>query len=360
VRMLTHIVRTKQRSRGGALLRALAVLAAVAWAPWPAVASDGASSPDATLRFVSARDHIEGSFVTPEAVFADDDRIYLASAQGLFVLARDRDADFPLLETIQLPIALTAVRGDRQNIYVTSRDGNLRVYRKTMPLTLVRTVPFGRPLSTVWVVGDRLYIGESNALGADRRHVYVNELNEGDVGLEVNKATFAPTRTYDGPFEPLSTVVFDRRTGERLSAIPNPPDLFGRNDPPRIYADDEILALTSQGGGVNLYDPRSFAPLLPSPIEPFANNVVRKGRWLIIGNESGLVDARDLRALPDLVGSTVNLPLLTGHTRIEDIEIRALWADRRDNLIFCGSSWGNDLTRGPTLPSFFVLELASG
>jgi hypothetical protein len=48
---------------------------------------------------------------------------------------------------------------------------------------------------------------------------------------------------------------------------------------------------------------------------------------------------------------------MAGHTGIEDIEIRALWKDNVDDLVFAGSSWGNDQSRGPTLPSFFVLEL---
>jgi hypothetical protein len=57
--------------------------------------------------------------------------------------------------------------------------------------------------------------------------------------------------------------------------------------------------------------------------------------------------------------ASLNLRQVTGHTGIEDIEIRALWADHLDTLIFAGSSWGNDQSRGPLLPSFFVLETVS-
>ena len=55
--------------------------------------------------------------------------------------------------------------------------------------------------------------------------------------------------------------------------------------------------------------------------------------------------------------SAVDLRALTGHTRPEDIEIRAHWTDRYDKLIFAGSSWGNDTSRSDSLPSFFVLRL---
>jgi len=41
---------------------------------------------------------------------------------------------------------------------------------------------------------------------------------------------------------------------------------------------------------------------------------------------------------------------------IEDIEIRALWTDNVDNLVFAGSTWGNDQSRSPSLPAFFVLD----
>ena len=61
-------------------------------------------------------------------------------------------------------------------------------------------------------------------------------------------------------------------------------------------------------------------------------------------NQNHLVQRLDLRAL-------------TGHTGSEDIEIRSLWADGFDDLVFAASSWGNDASRGPTLPAFFVLRL---
>jgi hypothetical protein len=89
-----------------------------------------------------------------------------------------------------------------------------------------------------------------------------------------------------------------------------------------------------------------------------ANCVERSGKTLVVGTESGRVDLFDLGQNPSPHLDGVNLRTLTGHTGAEDIEIRALWMDNRDNLIFAASSWGNDQSRGPTLPSFFVLELS--
>jgi hypothetical protein len=40
--------------------------------------------------------------------------------------------------------------------------------------------------------------------------------------------------------------------------------------------------------------------------------------------------------------------------------VRALWFDEVDGLLFAGSSWGNEQSRSPTLPAFFVLQLATG
>ena len=316
-----------------------------------------------TVQLVSARDQIEGSFTTPQSVYADRDRIYLASFQGkLFVLARDQAANFPVIEVVQDTTApLTAVRGDSRNLYVTSSDGNLRVYRKENPLVLTATVPLsGFGLSSVALEGNNLYVSRGQAiLAVDKNHVYVSEFNPGDVALEIGKKTFAPTLTYGETFEHNTTVVFDRRTGNRILGITNPPALGGRLGGVALYADRDILVQTTPGCcglGIFIYDPDTLT--LDQVIgRHFTNTVTRSDSWLIAGNEGGQVDVFDLAQNPSPLISTVDLRLLTGHTGIEDIEIRALWKDNVDNLIFAGSSWGNDQSRGPTLPAFFVLEL---
>lgn len=312
------------------------------------------------IRLVSARDHIEGSIVRDQAIYADRHHIYLATFQGkLFVLARDRAANFPVIQVIQDTSApLTAVRGDHRHVYVVSSDGDLRVYRKGDALRLVKTVSvsaFG--LSALALSGGRLYIGNGQArVAANDRFVYLSALNRSDSGEEVLKGTFATDLSYGLIFKPETTEVYDRVSGLHVADITNPTTSVN------LYADGKILALTTPGccgRSVNIYDSRTF--LLEETIpQPSVNTVVRRGRWLIGGREYGVVDLFDLGQNPSPLVSSVDLRQLTGHTGSEDIEIRALWADRHDNLIFAGSSWGNDQSRSPTLPSFFVLELLRG
>ncbi len=71
-----------------------ALLTMVAWS------TPRAESP-VSVRLVSARSRLDGSLVSSQAVYADRERIYLASSQGkLFVLSRQRATDFPLLQVI--------------------------------------------------------------------------------------------------------------------------------------------------------------------------------------------------------------------------------------------------------------------
>jgi hypothetical protein len=318
------------------------------------------------IQLISARDHIEGSFLGSQAVYADKDRIYLASFQGkLFVLARDRSADFPLIEVVQdTTFPLTAVRGDSKNLYVISNDGTLRVYRKEHPLLLTDTISLsGFGLSSLALDGKNLYVSRGQAaLAVDNDNVYLSELNEGDIGLEIAKRTLTSGLTYGETFEQSTTVVFDRKSGNRVSGITNPSDLFGRPGAVSVYVDQKTLIQTIAGccgPGILIYDPQTFNLEQTIP-RLFTNTVVRSDRWLIAGNEGGQVDVFDIQQNPSPIVSSVDLRQLTGHTGSEDIEIRALWKDNLDNLIFAGSSWGNDQSRGPSLPSFFVLEVVKG
>jgi hypothetical protein len=318
-----------------------------------------------TVQLVSARDRIEGSMLGPQAVYADADRIYLASFQGkLFVLARDRPADFPLLEVVQDTIfPLTAVRGDQCNLYVSSADGMLRVYRKEHPLALTAEIllsDYG--LSSLALVGEKIYVAKGQAhLAVDEDFVYLTAMNEGDTALELTKETLAPGMTYGHTFEPNTAVIFDRSSGRRVFGLPAPFDIFGQPTQGATYVDEAILAQTTPGccgSGIFIFDSQALAL---SQIIPrlYTNTVVRRGQWLVAGNEGGQIDIFDLDQTPSLLPSSAYLRSLTGHTDGEDIEIRALWMDRVDNFLFAGSSWGNDPSRSPTLPSFFVLELTT-
>jgi len=319
-----------------------------------------------TIQLINQRDHIEGSFLGNQAVYADRDRIYLASFQGkLFVLARDRSANFPLLEIVQDTTSpLKAVRGDSKNLYVTSLDGNLRVYRKKNKLLLIDTIrlsDFG--LGSVALEGKNPYVSRSQGeLVVDGAHVYLSAVNEGDIGLKLGKKTFRPGLQYGQSFERNTTVIFDRLSGNRVSGITNPSDLSGRLASVQLYVDERILVQTTPGccgPGIFIYDPVTFH-LDQIIARQFTNTVTRSGPWLIAGSEAGKVDVFDLRQNPSPLLSSIDLRQLTGHTGFEDIEIRALWKDDLDNLIFAGSSWGNAASRTPSLPSFFVLELVQG
>ena len=78
---------------------------------------------------------------------------------------------------------------------------------------------------------------------------------------------------------------------------------------------------------------------------------------LAAGSEAGGVNLYAFNKNGYELVNSVDLPALTGFSGPEDIEIRAMWADGLDSLVFAGSSWGNDRSRGPQLPSFFVLEI---
>jgi hypothetical protein len=326
---------------------------------------DAVSAGPPNLRLVSARDHLEGSFTTGKMLHADANRIYLASFEGdLFVLARDRASNFPLLQVIHHPVHafLSGVTGDDDNVYVTSFDGRLRVYRKTTPLQLVRTVEVASfQLGGAEVVGTDLYVSRgTHAWTADLDHVFVSALNPGDAVLGFRRPTLSPTLTYGEAFVPQQTVVYDRLTAQPVFSIPDPLDIFGRLASPLLFVDQQYLFRTLPGCCgklVEMFDAHTFKRIQDIDRQA-ANTVVRRGRWLIIGDEFGTVSLWDVGVNPAVHIKTIDLRHDTGHTGSEDIEIRALWSDPHDNLVFAASSGGNASSKGPTLPTFFVLELA--
>ncbi|MEX2147519.1 MAG: Calx-beta domain-containing protein [Candidatus Rokuibacteriota bacterium] len=317
---------------------------------------------------MSARAGIEGAVLLPQTVYADASNIYISTsgvpAGGrLYVLRRDRAADFPVVEQLDFEVALGAVRGDATHLYVAGRDGVLYIYRKTSPLSLVTSIPIADlQLVGLDVVDNRIYVAVGQAhVAADAGHVYVSSLAASDAVLEIVKGTWTRGVSYDG-FEPDVTVVFDRLTGARLTAIPNPADSTGDRGISAVYADREIVAQMRPGCcglGVSLFDPATigFDQRLASRN---SNSLARRGRWLVVGTEAGSVEVWDIGRRPAPVVARVDLRALTGHTGIEDIEVRALWFDEVDNLLFAGSSWGNDQSRSSALPAFFVLQLDTG
>ncbi len=298
---------------------------------------------------------LPGSFVSSESIYADAERVFAASYQGdLFILERDRQAEYPLLETIHLGAQLTAVRGDEDNVYVAGADGNLYRFLKTWPVRLVQVTPLSYyGLNGVNVVGQDLYVAKGQAaMTASAARLFVSQLNPGDIGLDLTSM-----RTYAEEFVPSSILVFDRRTLQSVGVIPNPGGAFVN-----INAAQGFLYLTNPGccgPGINVYDASTLKPV--QFLNRTANTVAalkRRGMSLLAaGTEPGAVDLYAFNKNGYELVNSVDLPAVTGFLGQEDIEIRALWADGLDNIVFAGSSWGNDRSRGPELPSFFVLEI---
>jgi hypothetical protein len=305
---------------------------------------------------VSVRDHIPGSF-GHRNIWADRDRIYLGSAQGsLFVLARDRAADFPIVQTIDIGVPISGVRGDAERLYVTAVDGQLRVYAKGSSLSLVTTRAYSTYLGSLEVFQDKLYLGVAGELAVDSDRLYLAQLNEGEVALEVDKGTLEVTRTYGQTFVQGRTVVYDRLTGAAGATIPYPPVQLGPPGQPTLYPNGNRLIETVPGCcglGITILQAPEFVESEFIP-EPNTNVIVAVQHGFWSGMETGEIGYFDSQ---NHLVQKLNLRTLTGHTGSEDIEIRALWADGFDDLVFAASSWGNDASRGPTLPAFFVLRL---
>ena len=299
---------------------------------------------------------LPGSFVTPQSVHADSERIYLCSYQGdLFILERDRQSGFPLIQTIALGAPLVAVRGDKDKLYVASRNGNLYVFNKTWPAQLSRAIPISTyGLSSLELAGKEVYVAKGQgALTVTDSSLYLSEFNPGDFAVEVGSL-----RSYgESPFVTGATIVFDRQTQRILGTIANPGQNFFN-----IHAGEEFLFLTSPGccsAGIYVYDAVNLRAIqvLSRPTNTVAS-VKRRGIPLAVGaSEGGAVDLYAFDKAGYQFIDSVDLPAATGFTRPEDIEIRALWIDGIDNLVFAASSWGNDRSRAAILPSLFVLEI---
>jgi hypothetical protein len=298
---------------------------------------------------------LPGSFVSSQAIYADNERIFAGSYQGdLFVLERDRESNFPWIETITLGASITAVRGDEDNVYVTSRNGSFYVFAKSWPLQLTQSVPLSDyGLAAMDVVGSSVYVAKGQgSMTASKNRLYLSGLNPGDVGLDL-----ATMRSFADQYQVATTLVFDRQTLLPLGSIPN----FD-SGAMRIGVWQDFVYLTKPGCcgvGIDVYDALSLKRV--QFINRTTNTVAgtkRKGVPLLIGgSETGAVDLYTLGASGYELINTADLRSLTGFGGGEDIEIRSVWVDALDNLVFAGSSWGNDRSRSPDLPSLFVLEI---
>jgi hypothetical protein len=182
--------------------------------------------------------------------------------------------------------------------------------------------------------------------------IYLAELNAGDSVIELPSL-----RTYGENFAPGSLLQFNRQTQQFVGAIPHPgqPGVVVNNWQNYVFVTNPGCC----GSGIGVYDgsTESAVQFITRTTNTVAGTT-RKGMTLLVGgSEAGSVDLYMRSQDTYTLVSSANLPLQTGFMHPEDIEIRALWVDGLDNLIFAASSWGNDRTRGPNLPSFFIMEI---
>lgn len=320
-----------------------------------------APNPQPKLKLVSARDNISGSFVTSQSVYATKNNIYLASSQGtLFVLKRSKTENFPVVESVNIGSPLTSVRGYGTKLFVASADGYLRQYSTTNPLTLVKSVQLSTyGLGAIAITNNTVYVARgSGSLAVDGSNVYLAELNEGDVAMELN-GQLAITKTYGQTFEPDVTVVYNRTSGNRVGTVANPTTVLNTTGFPSLFAFSNNLFQTVPGCcGANV-QVTANQNLTTTKIvnQSYSNAVTLNTKGLVIGDEAGKVSLYKFSNSAINFQKSLDLRQLTNHTGSEDIEIRSVWSDGNDNLVFAASSWGNSSSQSPSLPSLFVLEI---
>lgn len=304
------------------------------------------------LALVSVRDNIPGSFTTAQSLFADENRIYLASTQGtLFVLERNRAKNFPTLEIINFDSSLTAVVESQGKLYVASRNGSIYVYeipkntnRKLRRIETKLVNNYG--VSALAVAADGSVIaglGQAK-IAASGEYVLLSGLNEGDDAIILDKGIRLP---FNLDFKATDIYNLD---GKYMGTISN--YFSGAVSISVFFGEVYMTKPGCCGTGIAVYNANSNELIGTVPVR-YANTVTKKSNLSIIGTEAGTVHLVSGTQTID----SVYLRQLTGHTGLEDIEIRALWADNYDNFIFAASSWGNDESRSNKLPSFFVLEV---
>jgi hypothetical protein len=314
--------------------------------------------PPAQIKLIGSMP-LQGSFVASQEIYADAERIFLASYQGdLFVLERNREANFPLIQTVHLNASFTSVRGDDSKVYVTSRDGTLYVFDKSWPL-IQQTAAYklsNYGLAALEVVGGHVYTAKGQAaMAGTSTNIYISEANPGDTGLDLTTR-----QSFGDQFLPNQTLVLDRQTLQQVGQIP-----LSTSGPVNISTWRDFVYLTTPGccgTGIDVYDAVSLKHLqyISRPANAVAAVRRRGSDFLVAGTEGGLVDLYKLADEGYTLIQTSDLRAITGFTGAEDIEIRSVWADGLDNLIFAGSSWGNDASRSASLPSLFILEIQAG
>ena len=307
------------------------------------------------LVLVTARDNIPGSFTTSQSLYADKNRIYLASAQGtIFVLERDLEKNFPLLESINLSSSLTAVVADGSKLYVASNNGSIYIFEipksTASKLNQIETkLVSSHGVGSLAAASNGIVVaglGQARvAVSGDL--VFLSGLNLGDDALVLGQ-----NRKLSFKADTKNTDVYRLSTGEYKGTISN----FGASTVSLTSSANNIFMTTPGccGTGYAIYNTESLDKNGEVSVK-YVNVVIQKNDYSITGGEDGKISLITGRE----VINTLDLRKATKHTGREDIEIRSLWGDDYDNFIFAASSWGNDSSRSDDLPSFFVLELVN-
>jgi hypothetical protein len=312
------------------------------------------------LALVSMRT-LPAHFLLPHTITADDTRIYVAGVVTtgnceLFVLARDRAADFPLLQTIALPscgLGVAGIESDATDVRVATKDGKVYDYAKAAALTLRSTyalTPYAE--EAAWSGNDLILSEGTGTVAASPTRVFVHTLNNGDHAQAFALPALPPGTSYLPAFDVSRIAVFDRASGTLLATMPAMLDDRGDQGAVSMEAGDGWLAefvAGCCGDRVEVYDPITL--VRTATVYFSTDSVAWSGPYLVLGSEGSVVSMWDLRGPYPLAVGWADLRQLTGHTRIDDFEVRAIYSDDRDRLIFGATSWNYS-----DLPSFIVLE----
>lgn len=303
-----------------------------------------------TFSLVAAK-NLPGNFLGAGAVCVAKTRIYAVSYQGeLFVLDRTKK-DYPVVEQLQVTtLPLESVSCNGKEIFITSLDGRLYVLDAStlMPLSANSYSDYG--LNSLVVDTGILVSRGQGELTADSTHVFLSELNQGDVGVSIDESTMALVNTYGLTYQP-GTGMYDRSSGALLGSIANPPDVNGNVGQVNLNVDSGILIQTTPGccgTGVFLYDSQSLQFLSHMTMIGADSTLIMNGGILVVGSEAGIVNAYDINdptSPQQLTG--VDMHTLTGQATAT-FEVRG--ADSLNSYIFAVSTDSSGL-------NFFVLQL---
>ena len=114
--------------------------------------------------------------------------------------------EVPITQTIAGGTPITGIRGDDRRVSVAGlRLWIRRVYTKGAALSLAATPISKTYLGTVRIFEGKIYVTVGQAgMAVDHDWLYLSELNEGDIALEIDKVTLRIARAWQGHILPRS------------------------------------------------------------------------------------------------------------------------------------------------------------